>query len=75
MDIALPHMDGLAATRALMANNETRGITVIALTAQAMVGDREAALAAGCVAYLTKPFDSQVLLETLQRMTYSKKAA
>jgi len=57
MDLQLPGMDGLAATRALKADPETADIKVVALTANAMKGTREEALQAGCVGYITKPID------------------
>jgi len=59
MDIRLPGMDGLAATRLLKADEATAQIPVVALTAQAMKGDEEAALAAGCQGYITKPIDTR----------------
>lgn len=61
MDIQLPGVDGLEATRRLKADPETRDIIVIALTAYAMMGDRERALEAGCDAYVTKPIDTRTL--------------
>ena len=59
MDISLPGMDGLAATRALKANAATQSIPVVALTAHAMQGDEQLAREAGCLAYLTKPIDTR----------------
>jgi CheY-like chemotaxis protein len=57
MDIALPGMDGLTLTRKLKANERTKHIRIIALTAFAMKGDDQKALAAGCDGYITKPID------------------
>jgi signal transduction histidine kinase/CheY-like chemotaxis protein len=57
MDLELPGMDGLTATRALKADPDTAAIKVVALTANAMKGVREEALHAGCVGYITKPID------------------
>jgi CheY-like chemotaxis protein len=57
MDIQLPGIDGLTATRALKSDPDTAGIKVVALTANAMKGTREEALQAGCIGYITKPID------------------
>ena len=57
MDIQLPGLDGLELTRILKQSPRTRGIIVVALTAHAMAGDRERALAAGVDGYITKPID------------------
>lgn len=57
MDIQLPGLDGLSFTRALKADPATAEIPVVALTAHAMLGDREQALAAGCVGYIAKPIE------------------
>ena len=67
MDIQLPAPDGLEVTRRLRSNLATRDIPIVALTAQAMVGDQEGALAAGCDAYLTKPVSIQLLRDTTER--------
>lgn len=59
MDLSLPGMDGLRAVQALKADPATAHLTVVALTAHAMKGDREIALNAGCHGYLTKPIDTR----------------
>jgi len=68
MDINLPGMDGYQALRLLKAAPETSGIPVIALTANAMKGDRERGMAAGFADYLTKPLDILDLLEVLGKL-------
>ncbi len=65
MDISLPVMDGLEATRRIKIAPETRSIPIIGLTAHAMAGDREKSLEAGCDDYDTKPIDFQRLLEKM----------
>jgi CheY-like chemotaxis protein len=62
MDISLPIMDGWEATQQIKANAQTAHIPIIALTAHAMAGDREKALAAGCNDYDTKPVELPRLL-------------
>jgi CheY-like chemotaxis protein len=62
MDLSLPGMDGLAATRALRANPSIGHLPVIALTAHAMKGDEQSALDAGCDGYLAKPIDTRTFL-------------
>ena len=66
MDISLPVMDGWEATQRLKADAQTRQIPVIALTAHAMAGDRDRALAAGCDDYDTKPIDLPRLLGKIE---------
>ena len=61
MDVQLPGQDGLSLTRQLKADPATASIRIVALTAYAMAGDREQAIAAGCVGYITKPIDTRHL--------------
>jgi CheY-like chemotaxis protein len=65
MDMSLPVMDGWEATRRIKADPDVRHIPVIALTAHAMASDREAALAAGCDDYDTKPIEFDRLSEKM----------
>ena len=67
MDISLPVMDGWEATQQLKADPQTAGIPIIALTAHAMAGDREKALAAGCNDYDTKPIELPRLIGKIER--------
>jgi CheY-like chemotaxis protein len=68
MDLSLPVLDGWEATRRIKAAPETRHIPVIALTAHAMAGDREKAIAAGCNDFDTKPVDMPRLLDKIQAL-------
>jgi CheY-like chemotaxis protein len=65
MDIQLPGMDGLEATRKLKEEPATADIPVIAVTSYAMKGDREKALAAGCAGYVTKPIDKKIFIQEI----------
>jgi len=67
MDIQLPGIDGLELTRRLKADPATRDIVIVAVTAYAMKGDQDKALAAGCDDYITKPIDTRALPETIAR--------
>ena len=66
MDIQLPGMDGLQATALLKADEATRAIPVVALTALAMKGDEERIRAAGCDGYIAKPLDYKELLASVK---------
>jgi CheY-like chemotaxis protein len=68
MDMSLPIIDGWEATRQLKADATTRDIPVIALTAHAMAGDRDKALAAGCDDYDTKPIELPRLLGKIEAL-------
>lgn len=68
MDIQLPGMDGLTATRIIKADALLRGITVVALTAFAMKDDEQRILAAGCDAYIAKPIQYKAFLAEVARL-------
>jgi len=68
MDMSLPVIDGWEATRRVKAAEATKAIPIIALTAHAMVGDREKAIEAGCTDYDTKPIDLPRLLGKIQAL-------
>jgi CheY-like chemotaxis protein len=67
MDIQLPGIDGLELTRRLKADPGTRDIIIIAVTAYAMKGDQDKAIAVGCDDYITKPIDTRALPDTIAR--------
>src|ERR1700722_6108559 len=66
MDFSLPGMDGLSATKNLKTDSATRHLAVVGLTANAMKGDEETALKAGCDGYLTKPIDTRTFATTVK---------
>lgn len=72
MDVKMPVMDGLAATRLLKQNPATQAIPVITLTAHAMVEDREMAIASGADEFEIKPVDLQLLLEKIEKLLTPK---
>jgi CheY-like chemotaxis protein len=68
MDLSMAVIDGWEATRQLKANEHTKNISVIALTAHAMGGDREKALEVGCDDYDTKPVNFPQLIEKIEKL-------
>lgn len=66
-DVQLPGQDGLQLTRTLKSTAATANIPIVALTALAMVGDRESALAAGCDGYISKPIDTRLFGEQIRK--------
>jgi CheY-like chemotaxis protein len=73
MDFSLPGMDGLTATKKLKTDPATSHLAVVGLTANAMKGDAEAALAAGCDGYLTKPIDTRTFIAAVTKFIASAK--
>lgn len=61
MDVQLPGQDGLSLTRQLKADPARAAIPIVALTAHAMASDREQAIAAGCIGYISKPIETRTL--------------
>jgi CheY-like chemotaxis protein len=68
MDLEMPGIDGWEATRRLKSNTQTRHIPIIALSAHALAGSREKALAAGCDEFDTKPIEFDRLVATMRRI-------
>ena len=67
MDIQLPEINGYEATKRIKSMTEVRHIPIVALTSYAMPGDREKALAIGCVGYIEKPFDPKTFLSEIEK--------
>jgi CheY-like chemotaxis protein len=72
MDMNMPELDGWEATRQIKAIEELRDVPVLALTAHALAGDRERALAAGCTDYHTKPVDFPKLLAQIEAILQNR---
>ena len=73
MDLEMPVVDGWEATRRLKINLQTRDIPIIALSAHALAGDREKAIAVGCDEFDTKPIEFDRLVATLRRVLATRK--
>ena len=67
IDIQLPDMDGLKATRIIKEDPAIKDTPVVAITSYAMQGDEEKAYEAGCVGFITKPIDTRHFLETISK--------
>ena len=67
MDVQLPDMDGLEATKRIRASEADGEIPIIALTSYAMAGDREKALAAGCTGYIEKPINPDTFMAEIEK--------
>lgn len=65
MDIQLPGMNGLCAIRVIKEDDTLKDIPVVALTSHAMAGDKDKAIKAGCIDYITKPIDTRMFLKTI----------
>jgi two-component system cell cycle response regulator DivK len=74
MDIMMPKMDGLEATRIIKADTKIKHIPIVALTSYAMKGDRERTLDAGCDGYIAKPVDIQELLRNIEHFLSIEKS-
>lgn len=68
MDISIPKIDGWEVTRRLKAENDTKDIPIIALTAHALDEDREKAFSVGCDGYLAKPIEPRRVVEEVERL-------
>jgi CheY-like chemotaxis protein len=73
MDLEMPVVDGWEATRRLRGNPQTRDIPIIALSAHALAGERDKAIAAGCDEFDTKPIEFDRLVATVQRIVARRK--
>jgi len=75
MDIQLPEMDGLEATRLLKSKPPTRDVPVLAVSALARSEDRERAMQAGCDGYLTKPYGIKALVQAIELALSARRAS
>lgn len=73
MDIQLPGIDGLTASRLIRKDPDIKDIPIVALTSYAMHGDEEKAIKAGCTGYITKPMDTRNFLSVISRILKSAK--
>ncbi len=69
MDLNLPEMDGIAATKVLKADEKTAHIPIMVVSSHVFAGERESSMQAGCDEYETKPINFEILLEKIVRLT------
>ena len=74
MDIMMPVMDGMEVTRILKADSTTQNIPILAVSSQAMKGDKERIIGCGCDGYLAKPFDIDELMESIAELLLKSNA-
>jgi len=67
MDIQLPDINGLEATRRIRQDERGKGLTIVALTSYAMAGDRQKALEAGCTGYMEKPIKPEIFIQEIKK--------
>jgi two-component system, cell cycle response regulator DivK len=75
MDVSIPLIDGLEATRRLKSDDATKHIPIIALTAHALASDQQKAIEAGCDAYISKPAEPRIVLAAVKRYLGEAEAA
>jgi CheY-like chemotaxis protein len=75
MDLQLPRLDGMSATRIIRADPATAGIPIVALTAHALDDHRQQMLAIGCCEYITKPISYQAFLDMIARILHCEHGA
>ena len=73
MDVQLPDMDGLEATRRIRKSKGNGDVPIIAITSYAMTGDREKALKAGCTGYIEKPINPDTIIQDIIKLGVEKK--
>jgi two-component system cell cycle response regulator DivK len=72
LDIQIPKLNGIEVTKQVRANTQYNDITIIAVTAHAMTGDKETILRAGCNYYLAKPIDTRTFRNTISRLLHGE---
>ncbi|HPR17168.1 MAG TPA: response regulator [Candidatus Cloacimonadota bacterium] len=73
MDVQLPDINGLEATRRIRLDKRGKDLTIVALTSYAMTGDKQRALDAGCSGYMEKPINPEIFISELSKFLYPEK--